>query len=283
MDDSERTDLLDFAVRLARHAGREILLPRVRMGGASRTAFDYKGARDLVTEADRLSERFVVEAIRSAYPEHAIIGEEEVRETARRADFRWFLDPLDGTTNFVHGLPSFCVSLALYGPEGPEVAAVYAPYLDECFFAAKGYGARLNSEAIRLRTSDEKDLGRALLVTGFAYDQQRFPNLACFDRMIPLARGVRRLGSAALDLCYVAAGRFDAMWESGLNSFDVAAGALLVLEAGGRVTDYWGGGDWLEGRTIVASNGPLHERMIEEIRAAREAAGEAEKPPRRTA
>ncbi len=283
MDAAKREERLDFAVRLARHVGQKILLPRLRLGGAAaHPGLRYKGPRDLVTEADRDAESFIAQAIRAQYPGDAIVGEEEVRETARDAALRWYVDPLDGTTNFVHGLPQFCVSIALYGPEGPEVAAVYAPCLDELFFGARGYGARLNTEAIVLRVSAESDLMRALLVTGFAYDQERFPNLACFNRFIPRTRGVRRLGSAALDLCYVAAGRFDAMWESGLNPFDVAAGALLVLEAGGRVTDYWGGQDWLEGRTIVAANPAIHERVLAEVAAAREAAGETDRPPRRT-
>jgi myo-inositol-1(or 4)-monophosphatase len=265
MNAETRIDLLDFAVRLARKVGREVLLPRLRMGGVAPAGLDFKGARDLVTEADKLAERTIVASIRAARPGDAIVAEEEVQETARPADYRWYVDPLDGTTNFVHGLPLFCTSIACYGPEGGEVAAVYAPYVDETFFAAKGYGARLNTEALSLRVSAEADLGRALLVTGFAYDQERYPNLAEFCRFIRKSRGVRRLGSAALDLCYVAAGRFDAFWEAGLNPFDVAAGALIVREAGGRVTDYAGGEDWLHGRTIVASNGPLHETVLREI------------------
>jgi myo-inositol-1(or 4)-monophosphatase len=141
--------------------------------------------------------------------------------------------------------------------------------MDECFFAARGYGARLNSEEIRLRVSAEARLEQALLVTGFAYDQGRYPNLPVFDRIMPKTQGVRRLGSAALDLCYVAAGRFDAFWETGLNSFDVAAGALILREAGGRITDYAGASGWLEGRTLVASNGAIHEALRAEIAAAR--------------
>jgi myo-inositol-1(or 4)-monophosphatase len=280
VDEGTRLDLLDLAVRLARRAGREVLLPRLRTGGAAPAGLGYKGVRDLVTEADRLAERLIVAGIRAAHPDHAIVAEEEVKDAARPAEVRWYIDPLDGTTNFVHGLPYFCTSIACYGPaEGgeralvPEVAAVYAPALEECFFAARGHGAKLargEGAAVALGVSAEADLVRALLVTGFAYDQERFPNLPAWNRLLSRAQGLRRLGSAALDLCYVAAGRFDAFWESGLNPFDVGAGALLVREAGGRVTDYGGGDGWLEGRTIIASNGPLHEALAREVARAAE-------------
>src|SRR5204862_7722701 len=202
VDDALRMDLLDLAVRLARRAGREVLLPRLRTGGAAPAGLDYKGVRDLVTEADRLAERLIVAGIRAARPDDAITAEEEVKEEARAAELRWYVDPLDGTTNFVHGLPYFCTSIACVGPEGPEAAAVYAPYLDECFFAAKGYGARLNTEALRLSVSAEADLLRALLVTGFAYDHDRYPNLPVWNRLLTRTQGLRRLGSAALDHCY---------------------------------------------------------------------------------
>ncbi len=270
MTEDERMDLLDFAVRLARHVGRQILMPRLRIGGVAPAGFEKKGARDLVTEADRLAEREIVAAIRARSPDDAITAEEETRdEEPRGAGLRWYVDPLDGTTNFVHGLPLFCTSIACHSADGAEVGVCYAPYMDECFFAARGYGARLNSEAVRLHVSAEAKLPEALLVTGFAYDQVAYPNLPIFGHFLARARGVRRLGSAALDLCYVGAGRFDAFWERGLNPFDVAAGALIVREAGGVVTDYEGGDSWLEGRTIIASNGALHATMMAEIRAAR--------------
>ncbi len=262
----DREDALDFAVKLARHVGREIQLPRL---AASEP--EFKGVRDLVTEADKLSERAIVQAIRERFPGDAIVAEEEVREEARAAAAgarAWYVDPLDGTTNFVHGLPLFCVSIGCYTGADYDLGVCYAPYMDECFFAARGFGAYLNSEQLKLSVTAESDLLRSLLVTGFAYDQDRFPNLPAFNRLIPRSRGVRRLGSAALDLCYVAAGRFDGFWEPGLNPFDVAAGAALVLEAGGRVTDYAGGGDWLHGRASVATNGALHETLRAEVVAA---------------
>jgi len=256
-------EALDLAVKIARHVGREIQMPRLHKARP-----DYKGAKDLVTEADRLSERAIVKAIRERFPGHAIFAEEEVRETGTGAEFTWYVDPLDGTTNFVHGLPFFCSSIALYRGKEPLAATCYAPYMDECFFAGKGLGAFLNSEAIKLSVSGEDDLKRALLVSGFAYDHDTYPNLPVWSHMLPRTQGLRRLGSAALDLCYVAAGRFDGYWETGLNSFDVAAGALMVLEAGGRVTDYAGAQEWLHGRRLVASNGKLHEEIAREVRAA---------------
>jgi myo-inositol-1(or 4)-monophosphatase len=258
----DREEALDFAVKLARHVGRKIQMPRLQAGGKA----EFKGVRDLVTEADRLSERTIVAAIRDRYPDHAIVAEEEVREEGRSAEYTWYVDPLDGTTNFVHGLPLFCCSIACYRGLEPEVGVCYAPYMDECFFAASGFGSYLNSEQIRLKVTGEAELIRALLVTGFAYDQQKYPNLDRFGHFLHRTQGVRRLGSAALDLCYVAAGRFDGYWEWGLNPFDVAAGALLVREAGGRVTDFMGGEAWLNGRRIVASNGAIHEAILAGLR-----------------
>ena len=254
---------LDLAIKLARHVGREIQLPRLKVARP-----DYKGARDLVTEADRLSERAIVQALRERYPDHAIIAEEEVKDDTGAREHCWYVDPLDGTTNFVHGLPLFCCSIALYRRDEPLAGVCYNPYTDECFFGARGMGAFLNSETIKLSVSREDALERALLVTGFAYDQEKHPNLGVFSHILPKAQGVRRLGSAALDLCYVAAGRFDGYWERGLNSFDVAAGALMVLEAGGRVTDYAGAQEWLHGRRLIASNGKLHDEIAREVRAA---------------
>ncbi|HVY62362.1 MAG TPA: inositol monophosphatase family protein [Planctomycetota bacterium] len=261
-------EALDLAVKVARHVGREIQLPRLKVGKP-----DFKGVRDLVTEADRLSERAIVSAIRGRYPEHAIFAEEEVREETKQAEHTWYVDPLDGTTNFVHGLPLFCSSIALYRGTEPLAAVCYNPCTDECFFGAKAFGAYLNSETIKLAVTGEGELVKALLVTGFAYDQERYPNLPAWNRMIPRSQGVRRLGSAALDLCYVAAGRFDGYWECGLNPFDIAAGALLVMEAGGRVTDYSGGPGWLHGRSVVATNGALHATLLEEVAAAGHPAG----------
>ncbi len=266
-DRPDAADMVRFAVDVARKAGREIIMPRLRFGAKGRTEVAYKGVRDLVTEADTLSERFIVSKIRERYPDHGILAEEETEvEGAGSSPWKWIVDPLDGTTNFAHGHPMFAVSIACAGPDGVEIGAVFAPYLDEMFFGSRGGGAFLNSETIRLGVSDEGELIRSLLATGFAYNQERFSNLATFNRILPRVQGVRRAGSAALDLCYVAAGRLEGFWEPGLNPYDVAAGALLVREAGGNVTDYRGDADgWLYGRNIVATNGRVHGPLQAEI------------------
>jgi myo-inositol-1(or 4)-monophosphatase len=218
--------------------------------------------RDLVTEADRAVERWIVECLRAAFPAHAIEAEEETLDPQSDASQpRWFVDPIDGTVNFVHQLPAFCVSLGLYRGNTPEVAVVHAPRLAETFWATRGHGAFLDGR--RLAVSKARDLSEAILATGFPYQRAQAANnnLDNFGRFFPLIRGERRFGSAALDLCYVAAGRLDGFWELQLSPHDVAAGALLVREAGGRVTDADGGEDWLRCGHIVASTPLLHEAI----------------------
>ncbi len=266
MNEAERLACMRWCVALARRVGREVLLPRLRFG-APPPGLRKKGVRDLVTEADTLAEAAITAAIGERYPEHVIVAEEAHHDESQRTGWRWYIDPLDGTTNFVHGLPLFCVSIALYGPEGGEVGVVYNPAIDECFYAARGCGAYLDDDEHRMHVSATERLIDANLVTGFAYDQERYPNLPAWNRLMPKSRALRRLGSAAIDLCYVACGRFDGMWEPGLNPWDVAAGALMVTEAGGRVTDYGNGPRWLHGRTLLATNGALHDALGEEVRA----------------
>jgi myo-inositol-1(or 4)-monophosphatase len=211
-----------------------------------------------VTRADIEAERLLVERLRAAYPGHAIEAEEEVRD-ADDGRPRWFLDPLDGTVNFVHRLPAFCVSMGLLVDGVPEVAVVFAPRLDEMFVAARGLGAHLNGEPLAVSTTDA--LGDAILATGFPYRRHELEhsNLENFARVFHDVRGLRRFGSAALDLAYVAAGRLDGYWELHLSPHDVAAGALLVREAGGVVCDADGGDDWLRGGHIVAAGRGLVE------------------------
>lgn len=269
-DDPERRARLDAAVEIARLVGRKVLMPRLPLGGY-RGQLDYKGRIDLVTDADRAAEATIRAEIATRFPGEGVLGEERGESAGTGASRRrWIVDPLDGTTNFVHGHPFFCVSIACADDLGPEVGVVYAPHLDECFFAARGGGAYLNTETIPLRVSAETELIRALLTTGFAYDQKTFPNVQRFARLLACTQGVRRCGAAALDLAFVGAGRYDGFWESGLNAWDVMAGALIVTEAGGRVTDYEGGQDWVANRTIVASNGKIHERLLEDVHAAGE-------------
>ncbi|HEY1254535.1 MAG TPA: inositol monophosphatase family protein [Terracidiphilus sp.] len=223
---------------------------------------EYKGDVDLVTVADRTSEQLIRERLAAAFPEHGIYGEEGTRDRLE-GEFRWYVDPLDGTTNFAHGFPQFCVSLGLeqrpagLAPEadGRLVAAViYDPLRDELFTAERGGGARLNGRP--LRVSRTPVLAESLLATGFpSHKQHRNPNIHFYHEFTLRSHGVRRAGSAALDLAYVAAGRLDGFWEFNLNPWDTAAGILLVEEAGGRVTDFSGKPVRLDSREILASNG----------------------------
>ena len=224
-------------------------------------------ARDLVTAADLASERVLVECLRRELPGHAIEAEEETRDARGGADeLRWFLDPLDGTLNFVHQLPAFAVSLGLLRGTTPLVGVVHAPRLGETFTARAGGGAFVNGE--RIQVSRCTQLGEALLATGFPYrrGQLEHDNLANFGRFFYDVRELRRMGSAAVDLAFVAAGRFDGFWELHLAPHDVAAGALLVREAGGVVTDAEGGEDWLRGGHIVAAPAAMHELIRARVR-----------------
>jgi myo-inositol-1(or 4)-monophosphatase len=223
-------------------------------------------ARDLVTEADVAAERAIVARLRAAFPDDAIEAEEEVRDE-EDGGVRWFVDPLDGTVNYVHGLPVFAVSIARYRAGVPEVAVVHAPRLEETFHATAGGGAWLGER--RLAVSPARELGEAVLATGFPYRRGELPNdnLENFNAVFHEVRGLRRMGSAAMDLALTAAGRIDGFWELHLSPHDVAAGALLVREAGGVVTDLGGGEAWLRGGQIAAAGEPLHRRILERVRA----------------
>jgi myo-inositol-1(or 4)-monophosphatase len=230
---------------------------------------EKKGPRDLLTEIDVACERMCRTVIGERFPDHDILAEEQGGPDAgATASHRWIFDPLDGTTNFAHGLPVYCSSLALE-IEGETVAgAIFDPNREELFTAELGTGAFLNGAAIRV--SQTAELIEALLATGFPYDFQRdrAELMAVFGSFLAEAQAVRRLGSAALDLCYVAAGRFDGFWERRLCPWDVAAGALIVREAGGRVTTMDGGGFDLNAGQILASNGAIHDEMLGLIRTA---------------
>lgn len=223
---------------------------------------EYKGEVDLVTPTDRASEALIASSLRHAFPDHAILAEEG-GGTAGGNGLIWLVDPLDGTTNFAHSFPVFAVSMALRGPEGLLVGVVYDPLRDECFTAARGQGAWLNGRPIHI--SDCLMLDKALLATGFPYDRRTVEdnNVAAFGVFIRRCQGIRRAGAAALDLAYVACGRLDGYWEMRLKPWDVSAGALLVREAGGMVTDYQGQAhEVLDGHNIIASNGRIHNELI---------------------
>lgn len=257
---AEREHALSVALEAARAAG-DVLLEH--FGRLDPAAIGSKSAeRDLVTAADLAAERELVRRLRRHLPGHAIEAEEETRDARGGAEeLRWFLDPLDGTVNFVHQLPIFCVSMGLVGPAGPEVAVVHAPRLGETYWATRGGGAFLDGRPLRVSATTE--LARAVLATGFPYlrHQLEHTNLENFAGFFGEVRGLRRMGSAALDLAWVAAGRYDGFWELHLAPHDVAAGALLVREAGGVVADADGGEDWLRGGHIVAAPPGLFEAI----------------------
>jgi myo-inositol-1(or 4)-monophosphatase len=250
---------LRIAEEAAREAGRVLLEHFGRLSAAE--VRSKSAERDLVTAADVASERCLVERLRAAFPEHAIEAEEEVQDARDEARPRWFLDPLDGTVNFVHRIPAFTISMGLYIGTTPWVAVVHAPALGETFVATRGGGARCNGRTMQVSATDR--LGEAVLGTGFPYrrGELEHSNLENFGRFFYDVRGLRRVGSAALDLAWVADGRLDGFWELHLSPHDVAAGVLLVREAGGRVTDADGGEDWLRGGHLVAAGPGLHEEV----------------------
>jgi myo-inositol-1(or 4)-monophosphatase len=228
---------------------------------------DKKGVIDLVTEIDVEIEREFRAMIAARFPDHEVLGEEfGGGDRDRIPQFCWVFDPIDGTTNYAHGLPIFCSSLALEVDGQPLIAAVYDPTRKELFTAERGQGARLNGDPIRV--SGATTLIDSLLVTGFHYDVQKDPGevIALFGTFITQARAVRRLGSAALDLCYVAAGRFDGFWEKKLQPWDVAGGSLIVSEAGGRVTTMSGVPYSSREGSVLATNGLIHTQMLKTIR-----------------
>lgn len=222
----------------------------------------HKGVIDLVTDADLAAEEMIVSRIRKAFPDHAVVAEER-HKGERREGPNWIIDPLDGTTNFAHGYPVFGVSIGLEVDGVLEWGTVFDPVRDELFSARRGAGAFCNGRP--LMVSRASSLGASLLVTGFPYDIRTSErnNLANFCGFALRAQGIRRSGSAALDLCYVAAGRFDGFWELKLNPWDCAAGYLMVREAGGAVTDFSGRHGSIDDREVVASNGKIHREMLD--------------------
>jgi myo-inositol-1(or 4)-monophosphatase len=256
--DAETRAVLALAVRLAREAGA---LQRARYETQLQIASKSRPI-DLVTEVDRACEALVVEALRRERPGDDVLAEEGGAHADAGAAWRWLVDPLDGTVNFAHGYPCFCVSLGVERDGVRHVGVVYDPLRDELFEAVRGGGARRNGRPIRVSRIDA--VQRALLATGFAYDVHEAvdDNLDRLARAVKTAGGVRRDGSAAIDLCYVACGRFDGYWERKLHPWDVAAGILIVEEAGGRVSDLAGAPAPASGREILASNALLHEPLL---------------------
>lgn len=252
--------MLNFAIETAREAGQLLLEKFGRKINVSK-----KGDINLVTEADLASEKLIIERIRSYYPKHSILAEESGDSVVLidgNNQWKWIIDPLDGTTNFAHGYPCFCVTLALEYDGEIVIGVTFDPTRNELFAAEKGKGASLNNKPIRV--SETENLSDALIVTGFPYDfKQRVDFAGHLTEFLLRSRGVRRDGSAAIDMAYVACGRFDGFWEEGLNPWDVAAGFLLIEEAGGQVTYYNGAKFSIYTPPICASNGLIHGEMLQ--------------------
>jgi myo-inositol-1(or 4)-monophosphatase len=258
--------MLNIALRAARSAAEQIFRSIERLDVIS---VDEKDAKDYVTEVDRIAEQTIITALRKAYPNHGFLGEEGglIPGSGDGADYLWIIDPLDGTTNFVRGIPHFAVSIACKYRGRLEHAVVLDPVRQEEFTASRGRGAALNGR--RLRVSNRKSLEGALLGTGFPFRDSQLDNLdnylGMFRSLTGETAGIRRAGSAALDLAYVAAGRFDAFWEFGLSEWDMAAGALLVQEAGGLISDFTGGHEFLEKGHVVAGNTKCFKAVLTTI------------------
>ena len=252
--------MLNFAIDTARDAGR-VLLEKFGQAGLS---VSKKGDINLVTEADLASEALIIERIKSHFPKHSVLAEESGQTVVvdGASEWKWIIDPLDGTTNFAHGYPCFCVTLALEHDDEIVLGVTYDPTRDELFAAERGRGASLNNKPIRVSSTEQ--LSEALVVTGFPYDFKNRQNFARhLNEFMLSSRGVRRDGSAAIDMAYVACGRFDGFWEEGLNPWDMAAGVLLIEEAGGYVTTYNNGKFSIYQPPILASNGLIHSQMAE--------------------
>ena len=256
----------DFAVQIAQKAGK-ILLEYFR----TNIKVSYKGGdkRNLVTEVDRMSETCIVAAIKKAFPGHCVLSEEGGDCGIKPSKYRWLIDPIDGTTNYAHGYNFYAVSIALAYEDEVLAGVIYAPMLKEMFSAAKGMGAFLNGKKIKV--SKVPKLETALLATGFNMNEKG-RNIPVFEKILPKAQGIRRAGSAALDMAYVAAGRLDGYWELAIYPWDIAAGIILVQEAGGKVTDLQGTKLTLPEAgmmNMLATNGKIHPEMVKEIKAGR--------------
>jgi myo-inositol-1(or 4)-monophosphatase len=252
---------LNIAVRAARSAGNVIIR---NLGKLDTLAIHTKDRNDFVTEVDRQAEQEIIYILRKAFPGHGILAEESGVQEGN--DYQWIIDPLDGTTNFLHGFPQFAVSIAMRHKGRMEHGVIYDPLRQELFTATRGGGAMLNDQ--RIRVTKRKTLEGSLLGTGFPFKSQQHLDayLDMFRALFPQTAGIRRAGSAALDLAYVAAGRLDGFWEIGLSIWDMAAGVLLIQEAGGLSSDFTGGNNHLESGNIVAGNPKLFAEILKTIR-----------------
>ncbi|AXQ16366.1 MULTISPECIES: inositol-1-monophosphatase [Shewanella] len=255
--------MLTIAVRAARAAGQTIMRAYTEL---DRIEVDAKGVNDFVTSVDKEAEAAIIYQIRKSYPDHSIVGEENGENRGTNQDYLWIVDPLDGTNNFVNGVPHFAVSIAMQYKGKTEVAVVYDPVRDELFSAVRGKGAKLND--FRIRVNNVSDLGASLVATGFPFKARQHTEtyMKLFGETFSLCADLRRAGSAALDLAYVAAGRVDAFFELGLKPWDIAAGDLIVREAGGTVTDFSGGHNYLLSGNIVAGAPKATSLLVKRFR-----------------
>jgi myo-inositol-1(or 4)-monophosphatase len=254
-------DYLNAAIEIAKEAGRFLKINLGKVKNIQRK----KEEINLVTEIDKESEKKIVEFIKSKFPHHSILAEEG-GEAKSDSSYKWIIDPLDGTTNYTHSFPVFCVSIALEYKGEVILGVIYDPNFDELFWAEKGKGAFLNGKKISVSKTDK--LIKSMLATGFPYNIRENPDncIEHFVNFLMEAQAIRRLGSAALDLAYVACGRLDGFWEVNLNPWDVAAGKIIVEEAGGKITDFYGNKFSIYTKGVVASNGLIHEQMLEVIK-----------------
>ena len=254
--------MLNIATGAARDAGNIILR---NIDKLDRIKVEVKAQNDFVTQVDRKAEEVIIEALQKAYPDHGILAE-ETGTYNEDSDYKWIIDPLDGTTNFLHGFPQYAVSIGMQLKGRMEIAVIFDPIKNELFTAARGDGAQLNGK--RIRVTEHKGIKGALLGTGFPFKHPQHLDtyLDTFKAVHPPAAGIRRAGSAALDLAYVAAGRLDGFWEIGLNAWDMAAGVLLVREAGGIVTDFSGEGNYLDTGNVVAAASKVYPALYETIK-----------------
>ncbi|XQW84032.1 inositol-1-monophosphatase [Thalassotalea piscium] len=255
--------MLNIAVRSARAAGNVIVRSFEQ---DDKIEVELKGTNDFVTNIDMMAEQIIIDSIKKSYPGHSIIGEECGLIEGKDSDYQWIIDPIDGTTNFVKGIPHFAVSIALKVKGKLDQAVIYDPIRGEVFTASRGKGAQLNG--FRIRVKQSKELSGSILATGFPFKQKQHMNayLEMFKTLFVKTADMRRAGSAALDLAYVAAGRVDGFFEIGLKPWDTAAGELLVIEAGGLVTDFTGGHNHASSGNIVASSSRLLKEILKDIR-----------------
>lgn len=259
------TEEIEKALKVACQAAHESGKVLLRFWGNLSQVREKSSFSDLVTEADQESEKEIKSILQKAYPQHSILAEESGLELKSDTEYLWAIDPLDGTTNYAHHFPVFCVSIALLQNQKPILGVIYDPLRQELFQAAEGCGAYLNG--VPLHVSTVQTLSKSLLATGFAYDRQESSdrNYPEFCHLTQLTHGVRRLGSAAIDLSYVAAGRLDGYWERGLKIWDVAAGVLLVKEAGGEISSYDGSPFDIYSGRVLATNGHIHQELSQEL------------------